>query len=246
MATNLHYDQPGTARGPAWRADQQFFVTMNIVCSVVVVFGFAQFALRGFVDPARAPLWVHLHGVAMLSWLGLNVAQARLAHTGSIAQHRRLGKIGFALAMGIAMLGAFTGSMAVARGTMPPFFEPGYFLALTNIGMIVFAATIAAAVTLRKNTEWHRRLMLLALIFILEPAIGRILPMPLLQPYAQWWELAFQLFFLGIAMRHDLRHRGAVHPAFVAGAAILIGFHLLIFALANFQPWIALAESLQA
>ena len=155
--------------------------------------------------------------------------------------HRRLGKIGFALAMGIALLGAFTGIMAVARGTMPPFFAPGYFLALTNVGMAVFAGLIVAAVRMRRDTEWHRRLMLVALIFILEPALGRILPMPLLQPFAQWWELAFQLLFLGFAMGHDLKHRGAIHPAFKLGAVILIGFHVVIFGLSHLPPWIALA-----
>lgn len=245
MATNLHYEQIASSR-TAWRSDQQFFVTMNIVCSVLVVFGFAQFALRGFVDPMRAPWWVHVHGLAMLAWLGLNVVQAQLAHGGSIAQHRRLGKIGFALAMGIALLGAFTGIMAVVRGTMPPFFTPGYFLALTNVGMAIFAGLIVAAVRMRRDTEWHRRLMLVALIFILEPALGRILPMPLLQPFAQWWELAFQLLFLGFAMGHDLKHRGAIHPAFKLGAVILIGFHVVIFGLSHLPPWIALAESLRA
>ncbi len=176
MATNLNFENVAPPRA-AWRSDQQFFVTMNIVCSVLVVFGFAQFALRGFVDPMRAPWWVHVHGLAMLAWLGLNVFQAQLAHGGSIAQHRRL--------------------------------------------------------------------MLVALIFILEPALGRILPMPLLQPYAQWWELAFQLLFLAIAMGHDQRHRGAIHPAFWLGAVVLIGFHGLVFGLSHLPPWVAMAESLR-
>lgn len=246
MATNLQFDNTASARGPAWRADQQFFVNMNIACSVLIVFGFAQFALRGFVDPMRAPWWVHLHGVAMLAWLGLNVTQAQLANRGSIAQHRRLGMAGLGIALAIAMLGAFTGTMAVIRGTFPPFFEASYFLALTNIGMAVFFAVIVLAVRLRRNTEWHRRMMLVALIMILEPAFGRILPMPLLQPYAQWAELAAQMIVLGIAMRHDLRQGGTVHPAYKVGAAMLVGFHVGIFALANFAPWVALAESLRA
>jgi hypothetical protein len=246
VATNLEFDSAAAPRGPAWRADQQFFVNMNIALVVLVVFGFAQFALRGMVDFGRVGWWVHVHGAAMLAWLGLNITQARLANSGSIAQHRRLGMIGLGLALAIALLGAFTGTMAVIRGTLPPFFEPGYFLALTNIGMAMFFAVIVLAVRLRRDTEWHRRIMLVALIVILEPALGRILPIPLIQPYGQWAELAVQLGVLGVAMRHDLRHAGAVHPAYKVGAAIILGFHLVIFTVGNFAPWVALAESLRA
>lgn len=229
-----------------WRSDQPFFVRMAIGISVLIVIGFAQFSLRGMVDFGRVQPWVHLHGLAMLAWLALNVQQARLAGQGSIEQHRRLGRIGVLLALTIALLGAFTGTMAVRMGTMPPFFEPGYFLALTNVGMAIFLAVILLAVRLRRDTDWHRRIMLVALILIMEPALGRILPMPLLQPHAQWWELAVQLGALALALRHDMKQRGAVHPALLWGAAILVGTHLVFFALAHFPPWVAMAEGVAA
>jgi hypothetical protein len=229
-----------------WRTDQPFFVRMMIGISVLIVFGFVQFAARGMVDIGRVPPWVHLHGVTMLGWLALIIQQGRLAGQGAIEQHRRLGRIGLVLAVFVALLGAFTGFMAVKSGTQPPFFAPGYFLALTVVGMTIFLAVILFAISLRRDTDWHRRIMLVALILILEPALGRILPIPLLQPHAQWYELALQLATLGLVMRHDAKHRGAVHPALLWGAAILIGTHLVFFALGQFPPWIALAEGIVA
>lgn len=61
---------------------ERFWQRMAIGLAVFIILGFLQFALRGFVDPAKAPWWVHLHGVAMLAWLGLLVAQPTLEARG--------------------------------------------------------------------------------------------------------------------------------------------------------------------
>ena len=95
------------AMTPSYTAvhDQRFFTRLAIGMAAIIVFSFAQWALRGFVSPATAPVWVHLHGVAMLSWLGLLVAQGVLAGTGNAALHRTLGWLGVALVLCIAVIG---------------------------------------------------------------------------------------------------------------------------------------------
>ena len=55
-----------------------FWQKMALGIALFIVFGFAQFAARGFVDLGAAPAWLHLHGAVMLSWLALLVVQPTL------------------------------------------------------------------------------------------------------------------------------------------------------------------------
>ncbi|WP_260580640.1 hypothetical protein [Sphingopyxis sp. PET50] len=145
-----------------------FWHRMAIGLAVFIVFGFLQFALRGFVDPVTAPFWVHLHGVAMLSWLALLIAQPTLVSRDNLALHRRLGWVGAGLATIIVALGIFTGIASLALHRFPPFFTPPYFLALTVIESLMFGLVVAWAIRRRRHTDWHRRLMIGATIVILE------------------------------------------------------------------------------
>ena len=96
-----------TAAGAA--RPERFWQHMAIGLAAFIIIGFAQFALRGFVDPVAAPFWVHAHGVLMLAWLALLVVQPTLVVRQNLALHRRLGWAGAALAIAITALGVFTG-----------------------------------------------------------------------------------------------------------------------------------------
>ena len=229
---------------PPRAADRSFWQKMALGMALFIVFGFAQFALRGFVDPARAPLHVHAHGVVMLGWLALTVAQTWLVDRDNLALHRRLGWLGIGLAAGLVALGSYTGIHAVMTQRQPPFFAPPYFLALSQVGLVAFAGLIAAAVATRRRTEWHRRFMLGALILILEPALGRVLPMPLIMPWGGWLSMAIRLGVVGLVARHDSRTLGRVHPATVIVALVVAGAHVAVEVLARVPAWIALAERL--
>jgi hypothetical protein len=226
--------------------DQSFWQKMALGIALFIVFGFLQFSARGFVNVAAVPIHVHLHGIVMLSWLALTVVQPWLVSRDNLALHRRLGWLGVVLAAGVVVLGSYTGIQAVITQRQPPFFTLPYFLALTQVGVIAFAGMIAAAVIRRRRTDWHRRLMLGALILIMEPALGRILPMPLIMPWGEWLTLAFQLGTLAIVARHDRKTLGAVHPAtFAAGLAITLT-HVVVELLAITPAWAALTARVAA
>lgn len=234
MATNAE----GAARA------ELFWHRMAIGLAIFIVFGFLQFALRGFVDPVAAPFWVHLHGGAMLAWLALLIVQPTLVSQGNLALHRRLGWIGAGLALVITGLGIFTGLASLVLGRFPPFFTPPYFLALTTVESLVFGLMVWAAVRRRHTTAWHRRLMIGATIVILEPALGRILPMPLMIGWSDIPIGLIQLAVVGIIALYDRRTLARVHPATKAIAAIVIAVRVTIYLLAMTPPVIALAERL--
>ena len=221
-----------------------FWHRMAIGLAVFIVLGFLQFALRGFVDPVAAPFWVHLHGVAMLAWLALLIVQPTLVSRDNLALHRKLGWAGAALAILITCLGIFTGIASLVLNRFPPFFTPPYFLALTTVESLVFGLMVWAAVRRRYTTAWHRRLMIGATIVILEPALGRILPMPLMIGWSDIPIGLIQLAVVGIIAVYDRRTLGRVHPATKVIAAIVIAVRITIYVLAMTSPVIALAERL--
>lgn len=229
----------------SYLSDQRFFTRLAQVLASLIVFGFLQWALRGFVNPVQTPIYIHAHGVAMLGWLGAIVTQNSLAGSGNLALHRQLGWASLALVLAIVGLGTFAGRMALAAHRVPPFFTDAYFLALTHVEVAVFALTVATAIAMRRQTQWHRRLMIIATVILMEPALGRMLPMPLLgQIGGGWLEASFQIGFLGIMARHDNKALGRVHPATLIGMALVIAVHALIQSLAGMPMVAAYAEAI--
>ena len=180
----------------------------------------------------------------MLAWLALFVVQNRLVESGSIAQHRRLGRVGAWLAVVVALTACWVGIGAAIDGRQPPFFTPPYFLALTLLGAVFFLGLVGWAVARRRDTQWHRRLMLASLIAILEPAFGRLLPMPLIMPWAEGVVLIVQLAAFAVLVRHDRQVLGAVHPATIAGALVVTVYHAALEVLGRVGPFVTLAERL--
>lgn len=220
-------------------SNETFYRRMAVGLAAFILFAFFQFALRGFVDYRAAPLWVHLHGAVFVSWLALFIAQALLAERGSLALHRRLGWAGAALALAMVLLGSYTGIRAVELGRVPPFFTGPFFLALTHVGVLGFGGLVGAAIAMRRRTDWHRRLMLGATVMLLEPAFGRLLPMPLLgADVGEALAMVLQLGVLAFAARHDQRLIARVHPALIWSAGVVVVAHLMVSLLAR-APFLA-------
>lgn len=244
MATTV--EAAGGVRAPArgFMADQPFFTRYAIFLTVFILFGFLQFELRGFADVRTAPLLVHLHAAVMVGWLGLLIAQNMLVHKGELALHRKLGWAATIIVAGVAVLGPAVAYEAVRLHRVPPFFTNAYFLALSFFGATIFAAVIAWAVTKRRQTQWHRRLMLGGTILIVEPALGRLLPMPLMGAWGEWTIMAIQLGMLAILARHDKKVLGGVHPATWSLMGIAVAVHVLVTLSSMMPPLIAFAQGI--
>lgn len=246
MAVNQNIENQAMNPASGYAADQRFFVRFSIIMAAVIIFGFAQFAARGMVDFSRAPKWVHLHGILMLGWLGILVTQNLLIQRGNIALHRKVGWVGGVLALIICVTGIFTGYMAVQLQRFPPFFNNSYFLALILVEMVIFALMVIWAIALRRQTQWHRRIIIGATIVLLEPAFGRLLPMPLLGDWGEWMVLACQLTFIVVLARHDQKTTGQVHPATLISGAIVTAGHVVVTGLSLFPPFQRIAETIAA
>jgi hypothetical protein len=231
---------------PRIAREESFYQKMAIGLAVFILFSFGQFAARGMVDYRQAPLIVHVHGAVMVSWLGLLVVQSTLAQRMDLATHRRLGWTGLVLALAIPPLAIATCVTMLRAHAIPPFFSPSFFLALVTTESLIFSGMVLAAIGLRRRTDWHRRLMIGASLILLEPALGRTLPMPLLGPWGQWVSLAVQLIPLSLLVRHDLASRGKIHEATLVVGGVLVASHIIFELLAMAPPVVAIATHLWA
>ena len=225
-------------------SDRPLYLLAAIVVPVIVLIGFARtYYLKGlFSTPPLPSRFVHLHGIVMTAWVALFIAQVSLVAKRRTKTHQRLGVLGGVLAALVVVVGVLTGLYAAARETPPGPFAL-QFLVVPLGDMLVFAVLIAAALYFRRRLDVHKRLMLLAAVNMLAPAIARI-PLNFI---ANGGALAFfgltDLCLLAFVAFDTIRHR-RLHPAFLWGTVFIIAMQPLRIGLATTDVWLRFATAL--
>lgn len=206
--------------------DDGFFLGGAVAMTLVLVAGFSLQLAMGRSSFASPPL-VHAHAVVFMGWVGIYLLQNFFAATGRLGWHRRLGWIAAVWIAPMLVLGFAVTLAIVRRGQAPFFFTPLQFLIFDPVTLLTFAGLTFAAILLRRRTDWHRRLHFCAMTMLLGPGFGRLLPMPLLSPWAWEATVAACLLFPLAGILADLRRQGRMHPAWGWGVATLVGSVLL-------------------
>jgi hypothetical protein len=224
--------------------DRRLYIWVAVIFPILVLAGFARtYYLKGLFDTPPLPgLLVHVHGVVMTSWVLLFVAQIALVASRRTKVHQRLGVLGGVLAVLVFCVGIVTAISAAARGSSPgP--PPLEFLVVPLGDMVVFGILAGTALYFRRRLDIHKRLMLLASLTLLAPAIARI---PL-----RFIETGGPLAFFGLTdlcviacVAFDTIRNRRLHPAFAWGTLLFIGSQPLRLMLAGTHPWLRFASSL--
>jgi hypothetical protein len=231
----------GTDRGEA-----RFFLTMACVMAALIVAGFA-FNLALGRSTFAVPWLVHVHAWVMMGWVALYLMQNTLIFAGNVALHRRLGWLSVVWLPAILVMGVLITRWSLQNRGGPPFFDQNQFLISNPLQLLGVVGLAAAAVTVRRNTGWHRRLMFFAFAMLTGPGIGRLLPSPYLIPYAWYVEAVLPpMLFAGIGMLADKRRYGRVHPAWFVGIATVIGTQVVADLIAYSEAGIALTREILA
>jgi hypothetical protein len=203
--------------------ERRFFLIMAIAMALTVVAGFSTQLAMGR-SSFGSPLRVHVHAVLFMGWVVILLLQTTFAARQSMALHRRLGWLG-ARWVAAMMAAALVVIVAMARnGTVPFFFRPQQFLIADPMNLVAFAGMTWAAISMRRRTDWHARMHLGAMALLTGPAFGRLLPMPLLAPYAFEAAGLATLLFPIAAMIRDKRVLGRVHPAWLVTIAVFVAY----------------------
>ncbi|WP_091736059.1 hypothetical protein [Phenylobacterium immobile] len=218
---------------PAGR-DDGFFLGGALAMTAVTIAGFSLQLGMGRSSFGAPPL-VHAHAVVFMGWVAIYLLQTTLAATGRIDLHRKLGWLAAAWIVPMIVLGVAITVMSVRVGRAPFFFRPAQFLIFNPLSLFTFAGLTAAAIVMRRRTDWHRRLHFSGMALLLGPGFGRLLPMPLLIPWAWEATAAVCLLFPIAGMAADLRRTGRVHPAWTVGVGVTLALIAAIEAL-TFSP----------
>jgi uncharacterized membrane protein YozB (DUF420 family) len=210
-----------------WSSERVFYTGMAIAMFLAVYVGFARsfFLKPRFPEHAAPPETFFLfHGVAFAAWSVLLIVQASLVAGGRTDVHRKLGAWGAALAVAMVVLGIIGALIAANRpgGFVRIPVPPQQFLIIPFTAIVFFAVFVALAVAKRRDSQSHKRLMLLGTIAMLGAAFAR---WPGVENYGPPAFFALSDLFIVALAIWDFRSRGRLHPVTLWGglASILAG-----------------------
>ena len=202
---------------------RRFYVAAALFAAAVIFAGFAPtFYLKAFFGTPELSALKRVHGIVFSSWLVLFVTQTWLIASDRRDVHRRLGLAGVPLVAAMSIVGYLLAVDSGRRGFTPDSHVTALsFMAIPLFDLGVFLVLVVWALLLRRRSDWHKRLMLLATLSLLPPAIARIAlqfpPAPVL-PIAFGGAAAIVL----AAAVVDSAAQRRLHPAMLWGGLLFI------------------------
>lgn len=225
--------------------DRPFYAWAAAVAALIAFAGFARtYYLKGWFGSPDLTTILHAHGVVMTLWVVLFITQVGLVAAGRTDIHRRLGLAGAALAVLLLVLGTLT-AIDAARHGKPPGPPPLVFLAITLSVLVVFAIFVAAALYFRKRSDYHKRLMVLATLTVIQPAVARVA----IEATGIFHPLLFfglTILMLIVFIAWDTARNRRLHPAFGWGMLFFLLSLPARFFVAGSEAWLGIAKWLVA
>ncbi|KAI1690809.1 hypothetical protein DdX_22287 [Ditylenchus destructor] len=226
------YDTSGVPR----RSDDGFFLWSAFAMAAVLVAGFSLHLAAGGRASARRSMSMHTPSSS-------SAGSRSIARKPSSRRADRWSCI--AGSAGSRRLGGGDGGRrdrdhraADPCGSDALLLPAQHFLIANPLMVTLFAGLTVAAVRMRRRTDWHRRLHMCAMIALLGPGFGRLLPMPLMIPRSYQIASLPGLLFLAAGMIGDYRRDGRVHPAWWWGPRRVSGRDDPHRADRLFAPWL--------
>jgi hypothetical protein len=244
-----------------------FFAVTSAVILLIVLSGFAPtLYLRPVFKPMPIPGYLFLHGIVLTSWFIWFFVQTVLIQSRRTALHRRLGAAGAVLAAAVPFAGLLASfgvvgrvaafgidldadasvlaGLGVSGVTVMQFLSGVFWGNLTSA--VSFAVLAWTGILLRRRAAVHKRLMLLATLAILGPALARLSRLPIFGASEQGPFVAVvSLALLGAVVVHDLVTRRRIHPATILGIALPLGLFFAATAISTTAFGVGLVRSLR-
>jgi hypothetical protein len=215
---------------------------LAVGAAVIALAGFARtYYLRFLFHTPLLPPIVQIHGAIMtLWWIGF-IVQTWLVEAGRVRLHQRLGIFMAALAAIVVLLGEILTLNGVAReGRLHQIGKFHFLLGINSVNLLLFATLVGMGTAFRRKPDVHKRLMLLAAVTLLAPAVARIVLLFTHKPLPQF--LAFYSCLLLCVTVDTLRHR-RLHPVLAIGTLIVIAAFQLSYLVVQTPAWMKLVTA---
>jgi hypothetical protein len=217
------------------QADDYFFLGMALLILGMVFVGFAHsYYLAGIFHAQLPSLLVHVHGALFSCWILLLIAQVTLVFAGRVSWHKRLGVFGMILAGLMVLVGFATLIGAVRRHAV---FGMGLDALFGEdvLQLVVFAVLVSWALRMRRDGPAHKRLMILATVALMGPAVAR-------WPFAFVFSSAFVFFgiidsFLIFLIAFDLWSRRKIHRVTILGSLLILVMQVTMAPVGHLAFW---------
>lgn len=249
----------GAIAGARVSERSQFFFYMAMWCCLTAFAGFTPtFWLPMTHGAYMASPLITIHGLLFSGWMLFFVLQSWLVAAGRTANHRAAGLFGISLASMMFIFGIIAAIQRARDAAGVGALDAGLAFMILPIWHIAFFATmVALAIINIRRLEWHKRLMLVATISMLDAPLARLffyfvtfhrhMPVPVgLPPHPPVlkgitpWEIAVDLYLL-VPILFDWRTRGRPHPAYLYGGGAILALELLEAPLSHTMGWHGMA-----
>jgi len=225
----------------------RFFFLLTIVMLIVVFLGFAPtYYLDPFFDTAiefqPMPGYLTIHAFILSLWFVGQVIQSALVQTGRRSIHRTVGVIAAGLAAGVFITGIVVTVYAIPHAEefgITPRARLNVLVASNTMNLLVFCTLVSLALYFRSRPQYHKRLMLIASIAIIGPAVspfralgqflGTLLPESVSVPVP----LLFWVVLVVLIVIYDLSVDGRIHRATLWGGGMKIAATAATLSLVN-------------
>jgi hypothetical protein len=231
------------------KRDRDFFAVMVGLIWLGILMGFVPDIFSHIRSGTSFPPIVHIHAAAFVGWLVLLTAQAWLIRTRRPDIHRKLGIAGMVLAAAMVVLGPATAIIVEQANWGSPASRP-IFLAVQITDILAFAGLAGAAFVLRRDPPAHKRLILLATLYISDAGFSRWLgPTFARELGAGYLGMFVALYFandiLILAMGgYDLVTRKRLQSVYVAGVVWVFANQVIADLLYHAPAWKPVARAI--
>ncbi|WP_157943872.1 MULTISPECIES: hypothetical protein [Arenibacter] len=179
------------------------------------------------------PLILHIHAASMSLWLLLICIQSMLINSKKYALHKKLGIASIVLAttIPISMFGIditnINGGLELSNSNTQEFLiNYSGLLLIHGVSYLFFPLFyVWAIVSRRKDSETHKRMMMLATAVLMIPGIGRLIMFSKVLPDFGLIPIdarhLYMLVLITPAIIYDVYTRGMPHRAYLIGLGLL-------------------------
>lgn len=216
------------------RRSRDYYFGISVVILLLSVWGFSDNLFWDVGQPSNSDPKFIVHGLFCLAWMVMLVVQTSLVRQRNVRLHMKLGLLGMAIAAGVTISTVYV-FVVIWSGweNMAPFVKANRILFAS------YSICVVAAFLNRRRPDWHKRLMIVATLFMMEPILSRVfgtMEMTVLRGMTDsqldlyWYFVVFALWgaLFASLLWHDLKTLKRVHPVSICGAGWVVAVWIAV------------------